>query len=100
MTLSREEQRLLEEMEAALAAEDPALEANLRTTRRGPIGRSRAVWTGVLFLVGLTMLVAGVSIAVALSVVGFVVMLGATLAGGSSWPRVHLRWFQQPPLGD
>jgi Protein of unknown function (DUF3040) len=100
VALSREEQRLFEEIEAALSAEDPALEASLRTTGRGPIRRSRSVWRGLVFVVGLALLVAGVSIAVALSVAGFVLMLAAALAGIPSWPGALIRRLQQSPPGN
>ena len=100
MALSREEQRLFEEIEAALSAEDPALDVSLRTIGRRPIRWSRYVWIVLVFLVGLALLVAGVSIAVALSVAGFVLMLAAALAGGPSLPEALISRLQQSPPGN
>lgn len=97
MALSREEQQLLDQMEAALSAEDPALGVRLRSTERMPLRWLRALCAGVVFLVGLTLLVAGMSTAVALSVVGYVVMVAAAVAGVFSWSRVDLGRLQPPP---
>jgi ferric-dicitrate binding protein FerR (iron transport regulator) len=79
MALSRDEQRLLEQMEAALAAEDPKLAKTLRGTSRG-WNRRRVAVAGLGFLVGLTCLITGMQVHPALSVLGFVIMLGAALA--------------------
>ena len=97
MALSGEEQRLLEQMEAALSAEDPELEVRLRTTERRPLRWLRVLGAGVVFLVGLMLLVAGMSIAVALSVAGYVVMVAAAVAGVFSWSGAQVRRLQQPP---
>jgi hypothetical protein len=97
VALSREEQRLLEEMEAALSVEDPELEVRLRTTRRRPFRWLRLLAAVVVFLVGLTLLVAGMSSAVALSVAGYVIMVAAAVAGVFSWSGAHVRRLQQPP---
>ncbi len=96
VALSRDEQRLLEEMEAALSAEDPELEVRLRSTDRRPLRWLRILGAGVVFLVGLALLVTGMSIAVALSVAGYVVMIAAAVAGVSSWSGVHVRRLPQP----
>lgn len=97
MAISREEQRLLDEMEAALSAEDPALEVRLRATERKSLRWLRALGAAVVFLVGLTLLLAGMSIAVALSVVGYVTMVAAAVAGFFSWSGVDLGRHQQSP---
>jgi hypothetical protein len=80
--LSEHEQRLLEQMEKALYAEDPKFATSLRAARGGRVGRGRAA-IGVLgVLAGLGLLLVGVATAViALGVVGFTIMLiGAVLA--------------------
>ena len=59
MALSEEEQRLLEQMEAALAAEDPKLVNTLRGTGVRKVHRRRAAVAGVGFFVGLALLIAG-----------------------------------------
>ncbi len=79
MPLSEHEQRLLEQMEKALYAEDPKFATTLRST--GAASRGRAA-LGVLFvLAGLGVLLAGVALPMAaLGVAGFGVMLaGAVL---------------------
>lgn len=82
MPLSEHEQRLLEQMERALYAEDPKFATSLRSGAAGRSSRGRAA-LGVLVLVaGVTMLMAGViAPLIPLGVAGFVIMvLGATLA--------------------
>lgn len=88
MALSEEEQRLLEQMEAALAAEDPKLAHTLRGTRTRRLHRSRAAMAGVGFVVGLAALVAGMELGIVVSVAGFVVMLVSTILALTSWPQV------------
>lgn len=89
MALSEDEQRLLEQMEAALAAEDPKLANTLRgTTRRWH--RRRAVFAGIGFIAGITCLIAGMQVHPAVSVIGFVIMLAATVVGVSAWQQSGL----------
>lgn len=81
MPLSEHEQRLLEQMERALYAEDPKFATALRQpTIRGSRGKAALGVTAVLG--GMGVVVAGVSTQlVALGVVGFAIMLvGAVLA--------------------
>lgn len=84
MPLSDHEQRLLEQMERALAAEDPKLASALRGVdlrtrqrRRAVIGAAVFVVGMVLMLGGAIMMTTGQSTAgfVAVSVLGFLVML-------------------------
>ena len=79
MPLSEHEQRLLEQMEKALYAEDPKFATSLRST--GVASRGRAVLGVLVVLVGLGILLAGMAMPLAvLGVVGFGVMLaGAVL---------------------
>lgn len=88
MALSNEEQRLLEQMEAALAAEDPKLANTLRGTRTRHLHRRRAVLAGVGFVMGLAALVVGMEFGIAVSIAGFVVMLIATVLALTSWRHV------------
>lgn len=80
MPLSEHEQRLLEQMEKALYAEDPQFATALRANRGGA-QRGRAVMGVLAFLAGMGLILAGVATTVvALGVVGFAVMLvGAVL---------------------
>lgn len=86
--LSEHEQRMLEQMERALYAEDPkfatALEGNgLRTYTR------RRVYQAVAgFLVGIALLMAGmVTTVIWISVVGFLVMLGCAVLAVTGWRK-------------
>ena len=80
--LSEEELRLLEQMERALVEEDPKLASTLRGTSLRRSARRRALVAGVLFAVGVAVLMTGaVARITALGIAGFVVMLAsATVA--------------------
>jgi hypothetical protein len=88
VALSDEEQRLLEQMEAALAAEDPKLVNTLRGTGVRRVHRRRAAIAGVGFFAGLALLVAGISISPFLSVLGFVIMVAAAVTAIYSWQHI------------
>ena len=85
MPLSEHEQRLLEQMERALYAEDPKFATSLRSSgeRRG--SRRRASLGVMVLLAGTAGLLAGVATSIiAIGVAAFVVMLvGATLLIGT-----------------
>ena len=97
MALSEEEQRLLEQMEAALAAEDPKLVNTLRGTGVRKLHRRRAAIAGVGFFVGLGLLIVGMYLMssgpigyVGLSLLGFAIMVAAAVTAiysGSTWAR-------------
>ena len=77
MPLSEHEQRLLEQMERALYAEDPKFATSMRSSRGGAGDRRRIVIGVVGLLVGLGLLVAGVAAKlVVVGVLGFLAMLG------------------------
>ena len=86
MPLSEHEQRMLDQIESALYAEDPKFASSVRGgTLRTPSTRRRLQGAG-LFVLGLAMLVAGVAIKATmlggfpvLSVVGFVVMFAGVV---------------------
>lgn len=89
MALSEEEQRLLEQMEAALAAEDPRLANTMRgTSHRWQ--RRRALLAGLGFLVGLACLIGGMQVHPLLSIAGFVVMLAAAVLAVTAWQQASL----------
>jgi hypothetical protein len=75
--LSEHEQRLLEQMERALYAEDPKFATSMRNTRTSA-GSKRSLALGVVvFLAGIGLLIAGVATQlVIIGVVGFLGMLG------------------------
>ncbi len=92
LALSDEEQRLLAQMEAALAAEDPKLVNALRGTGIRRVHRRRAAIAGVGFFLGLALLLGGITIGkevgIAVSVLGFVAMVAASVTAISSWQHV------------
>jgi hypothetical protein len=84
--LSEEELRLLEQMERALVEEDPKFASTLRGTSLRRSARRRAIAAGVVFVLGIALLMGGVmsgkgALGFAIGIAGFVVMLGsATVA--------------------
>ena len=121
MPLSEHEQRMLDQIESALYAEDPKFASSVRGgSLRAPSARRRLKGAG-LVLAGLVMLIAGVAfssqsqLVLIISVVGFVVMFaGAVVAvtspraadngtdgplpgGGQEDPQ--WRWFIHQPHG-
>jgi len=86
MPLSDHEQRMLDQIESALYAEDPKFASSVRGGGlRAPTARRRLQGAG-LFVLGLAMLVSGVAFKAtmigtfpALSVVGFIVMFGGVV---------------------
>lgn len=88
MPLSEEEQRLLDQLEASLMEDDPRLAKSMATAPTYQVERRKASLAGVFFLLGLILLVLGVSWHPAISVVGFVLMFGATVLALTSWRKV------------
>lgn len=88
MALSDEEQRLLDQMEAALAAEDPRLASALRGTTSRRLHRRRAALAGIGFLVGIACLIGGMEFHLALSILGFLIMLASSVVAILSWSRI------------
>jgi hypothetical protein len=76
--LSDHEQRLLDEIEQALYAEDPKFAASVRSARARSRTRRSAILCGLGVLVGLALVLVGlVTSIIALSVAGFVLVVGA-----------------------
>lgn len=92
MPLSEHEQRLLEQIERALYAEDPKFASTVRGGRMRKPTRRRRLQGALLFLLGLVMLVVGVAVKAlwlassfpVLSVVGFLLMLGGAVLAVTS----------------
>lgn len=91
MPLSEHEQRLLEQIERALYAEDPKFAATVRGGRLRKPTRRRRVQGVALFVVGLVLLVLGIAVRAlylgqfpVVSVVGFLVMLGGAVLAVTS----------------
>ena len=91
MPLSEEELRLLEQMEQALAQEDPKFVSTLRGSTLERAARVRTLSAAAAFLVGIAMLMAGaVAQQTWLGIVGFVVMLASATIGLASWRGRHV----------
>jgi hypothetical protein len=86
--LSEHEQRLLEQMERALSAEDPKFASALRGADPRTHYRRRVVKASVGFLVGIALLMTGVMTRWPISVVGFVIMLVSAFLALSSWRQI------------
>jgi hypothetical protein len=92
MPLSEHEQRLLEQIERALYAEDPKFASTVRGGRLRKTTRRRRLQGALLFLLGLVLLVVGVAVKAlwlassfpVLSVVGFLLMLGGAVLAVTS----------------
>jgi len=88
--LSEEENRLLAQMERALAAEDPKFVSTLRGRTLERTARLRAIAAGIVFLVGIVLLMGGVIAQMTwLGIVGFLVMLGSATLGLAAWRGRH-----------
>ncbi|MGW4845908.1 DUF3040 domain-containing protein [Nocardia brasiliensis] len=92
MPLSEHEQRMLEQIESALYAEDPKFASSVRGGRLRSTSSRRRLQAAALFVLGLFLLVAGIAAPVKpggfpiISLVGFIVMFAAgvlLLLGGS-----------------
>ena len=89
MPLSEHEQRLLEQMERALYAEDPKFATSLRGKDPRSNFRRRIVLASVGFLVGIVLLMTGLVAQVPLvSVLGFVAMLLSVFLAVTSYRAV------------
>ena len=92
MPLSEHEQRLLEQIERALYAEDPKFASTVRGGKLRKPTRRRRLQGIAVFALGLVMLVLGVAVRSlwlassfpVLSVVGFLVMLGGAVLAVTS----------------
>jgi F0F1-type ATP synthase assembly protein I len=86
--LSEEEQRMLEQLEQALAAEDPKFASTLRGRSARSHHRRVAIGSAVGFVAGIVLLMTGVIIQqVAISVGGFLLMLGGAYFGLTAYRR-------------
>ena len=89
MPLSEHEQRLLEQMERALYAEDPKFASSLRGKDPRSTFRRSVLISSVGFIAGVVLLMTGlVQQTPLVSVIGFVVMLGSAFYALTSYRRV------------
>ncbi|WP_329458293.1 DUF3040 domain-containing protein [Streptomyces sp. NBC_01497] len=96
MPLSEHEQRMLEQMERALYAEDPKFATALEGSGLRTYTRRRVYQAVVGFLVGIALLMSGmVAQQIWISVVGFLVMLACAVLAITGWRRAPKRGEQQ-----
>ncbi|AZG43696.1 DUF3040 domain-containing protein [Gordonia insulae] len=85
MPLSEHEQRMLEQIESALYAEDPKFASSVKRRRLGRSSGRRRLQAVAIFVVGLVLLVGGLIVDVKvggfpiISLIGFLIMFGAGL---------------------
>ncbi|TMR97059.1 DUF3040 domain-containing protein [Nonomuraea basaltis] len=90
MPLSEHEQRLLDQIEQALYAEDPKWANTVRISDPRSHYKRRLIKASIGFALGVVIMMVGVVMSLIwLGVGGFVVMLAACLWGLSSWKRMN-----------
>ncbi|AYG83439.1 hypothetical protein DWB77_05635 [Streptomyces hundungensis] len=100
MPLSEHEQRMLEQMERALYAEDPKFATALEGSGLRTYTRRRVYQAVAGFLVGIALLMAGmVAQQIWISVVGFLVMLGCAVLAVTGWRKAPRPGEQVRPGG-
>ncbi|ATL82263.1 DUF3040 domain-containing protein [Streptomyces malaysiensis subsp. malaysiensis] len=88
MPLSEHEQRMLEQMERALYAEDPKFATALEGSGLRTYTRRRVYQAVAGFLVGIALLMVGVIVPqIWISVVGFLIMLGCAVLAVTGWRK-------------
>ena len=96
MPLSEEEQRLLEQMEEALAAEDPKFVSALRGATSRSQAKRVAILATIMFFAGVALLMTGAVVMMTpVAVGGFVVMLASAYVALTHWRRLR-----EPDLPD
>ncbi|MCX3061334.1 DUF3040 domain-containing protein [Streptomyces beihaiensis] len=99
MPLSEHEQRMLEQMERALYAEDPKFATALEGSGLRTYTRRRVYQAVAGFLVGIALLMGGVvAQQIWISVVGFLVMLGCAVLAVTGWRKAP-KPGEQPAAG-
>jgi len=93
--LSEHEQRLLDQIERALYAEDPKFASAVRATDPRNRARRRLWLSGLLFAVGISLLFTGVIVGqqsgTAVGLAGFLIMFAAAVLAATSWKRLNGR---------
>ncbi|MCB5167210.1 DUF3040 domain-containing protein [Streptomyces bambusae] len=101
MPLSEHEQRMLEQMERALYAEDPKFATALEGSGLRTYTRRRVYQAVAGFLVGIALLMTGMvaQSLIWISVVGFLVMLGCAVLAVTGWRKAPKPGEQPLPGG-
>ncbi|GHC88625.1 membrane protein [Nocardiopsis terrae] len=96
MPLSEHEQRMLDQIEQALYAEDPKFANTVRQTNPGVHYKRWIIKAGIGFVLGMGLLLLGLllsnpdsslAIPVTISVLGFIFMLASFLLGANAWRK-------------
>lgn len=92
MPLSEHEQRMLDQIERALYAEDPKFANTVRQTNPAVHYKRWIIKAGLGFVVGVVLLMTGLmlqstAVQVTISVLGFLVMLSCFLWGANAWRK-------------
>ena len=87
MPLSEHEQRLLDQIERALYAEDPKFASTVRSTDLRAVMRRRIRYAVLLFVIGFVLMLFFVQNP-AFGIAGFAVMVGAFGLALSAWKRM------------
>jgi Protein of unknown function (DUF3040) len=87
MPLSEHEQRLLDQIERALYAEDPKFASTVRSTDLRTHMRRRLRRAAVVFFIGFVTMLFGVA-SLPVGIAGFVIMLVALVLALSAWKRL------------
>ncbi|WP_026117580.1 DUF3040 domain-containing protein [Nocardiopsis alkaliphila] len=96
MPLSEHEQRMLDQIERALYAEDPKFANTVRQTNPSVHYKRWIIRAGVGFVAGIVLLLMGLLLSdpdasmvlpVTISVLGFVLMLSSFLMGANAWRK-------------
>ncbi|WP_318204014.1 DUF3040 domain-containing protein [Streptomyces sp. SCL15-4] len=100
MPLSEHEQRMLEQMERALYAEDPKFASALEGSGLRTYTRRRVYQAVAGFLIGIALLMTGMVMQLIwVSVVGFLVMLGCAVLAVTGWRKTPKPGEQPPAAG-
>ncbi len=92
MPLSDHEQRMIDQIEKALYAEDPKFAQSVRARDPRVHYRRRMIWAAAGFLLGVGLLLAGVVTKawyIGMSVAGFLVMLTCAMWALTSWRHMN-----------
>jgi len=93
--LSEHEQRLLDQIERALYADDPKFASTVRASDPRNRARRRLWQSGVLFIAGILLLFTGVivgrQVGYAVALAGFLIMFAAAVLAATSWKRMNGR---------
>lgn len=85
MALSEHEQKLLDEIEQALYAEDPKFASSVRSARPRSRARTQLVLSVVGVIAGLAVVIGGLAAKIVpLGVVGFVLIVGSCVAAAAA----------------